>query len=99
MVVVRIRRSLKRFWQLFWSGGEAEQPIVEVMRAASVDTQIKESLFMILRMEHNQRRSAVRSLTARLSIQNAPSTLISALADLEDDSFAEATLKVLEDNL
>ncbi len=98
-MVARIKRSLKRFWRLFWTAGQVDEPLVEVVRAAAVDPQIKESLYMILRMEHGQRRSAVRSLVARLTAQNAPNGLISALADLEDDSFAEATLKVLEIDL
>lgn len=90
---------LKRFWQLFWSGGEADEPLVEVMRAAAVDPQIKNSLFMILRMDSTQRKTAVHSLVIRLKSQNAPEGLISALAFLEDDGFAEATLKVLEQDL
>lgn len=90
---------LKRFWQLFWSGGEADEPLVEVMRAAAVDPQIKNSLFMILRMDSGQRKTAVQSLVIRLKSQSAPQGLISALAFLEDDDFAAATLKVLEQDL
>lgn len=90
---------MKRFWQLFWSGGEAEEPLVEVMRAAAVDPQIKSSLLMILRMDTKQRQTAVHSLEIRLKSQQAPEGLISALSYLKDDQFAEATRKVLEQNL
>lgn len=73
--------------------------MVEVVRAAVVDPQIKGSLFMILRMEQEQRKSAIRSLVARLRTQNAPAGLIDALASLEDDALADVTLKVLEKDL
>lgn len=73
--------------------------MVEVVRAAVVDPQIKDSLFMILRMEQKQRKSAIRSLVSRLESQNAPGGLIRALASLEDDGLADVTLKVLEKDL
>ncbi len=73
--------------------------MVEVVRAAVVDPQIKSSLFMILRMEQKQRKSAIRSLVTRLKDQSAPGGLVSALASLEDDDLAEVTLKVLERDL
>lgn len=99
MVWQRLKRTSVRFWQLFWSGGEAEEPLVEVVRAAAVDPQIKDSLFMILRMEPKQRQAAVQSLVIRLKTQGAPGGLIAALGYLEDDEFANATLKVLENNV
>ena len=97
--MARLKQSLRRFWQLFWSAGEAEEPLVEVVRAASVDPQIKNSLFMILRMDSNQRKTAVYSLVTRLKAQKAPEGLVMALSYLEDDDFAQATLQVLENDL
>lgn len=99
MLTSRFKRHARRFWQLFWSAGEVEEPIVAVVRAASVDPQIKSSLFMILRMDSNQRKTAVYSLVTRLRAQQAPDGLVAALSYLEDDDFAQATLKVLENDL
>ena len=54
---------------------------------------------MILRMERNQRKTAIQSLVTRLSAQQAPEGLISALGYLKEDQFADATLKVLENDM
>ena len=99
MVVVKVKQAAKRFWQRFWHAGEGPEPLVEVVRAAAMDEQIKDSLFMILRMERKQRKSAVQSLVVRLQVQQAPAGLVAALSSLEDDAFADATLKVLEETI
>ena len=88
----------KNLWRKVLSGGEPDAPLVEMIRAAKVDPQIKASLIMILRMDTFQRRSAIGSLTTRLQMQQAPGSLISALAQLEDDEFAATTLALLDED-
>lgn len=87
---------LKTLWRKILSGGEPDAPLIEMIRAAKVDPQIKASLVMILRMDTLQRRAAIASLTIRLQLQNAPEALISALSQLEDDDFAATTLSLLD---
>ena len=78
----------KNLWRKVLSGGEPDAPLVEM----------KASLIMILRMDTFQRRSAIGSLTTRLQMQQAPGSLISALAQLEDDEFAATTLALLDED-
>ncbi|MFT5014298.1 MAG: hypothetical protein ACJAX5_001676 [Patiriisocius sp.] len=90
---------LKTLWRRILSGGEPDAPLVEMIRAAKVDPQIRTSLLLILRMDTLQRRAAIASLTIRLRMQQAPEALISALAQLDDDDFAAITLSLLDEDL
>jgi hypothetical protein len=90
---------LKTLWRRILSGGEPDAPLVEMIRAAKVDPQIRTSLLLILRMDTLQRRAAIASLTIRLQMQQAPEALISALAQLDDDDFAAITLSLLDEDL
>jgi hypothetical protein len=92
----RLINYLKTLWRRVLSGGEPDSPIVEMVNVAKVDPQIRDSLLMILRMDTFQRRSAIGSLTIRLQMQQAPSSLIAGLKQLEDDEFAATTLALLD---
>ncbi|MFT5100124.1 MAG: hypothetical protein ACI9HY_002250, partial [Planctomycetaceae bacterium] len=46
---------LKTLWRRILSGGEPDAPLVEMIRAAKVDPQIRTSLLLILRMDTLQR--------------------------------------------
>lgn len=86
-----------RFVKRVWTGDQVDEPIVEMIRAAAVDPQIKNSLLMILRMDSNQRKTAIVSLVQRLKLQQAPPGLVQGLAQLENDDLAATALRLLEE--
>ncbi|XOV90258.1 MAG: hypothetical protein ACFHX7_10335 [Pseudomonadota bacterium] len=73
----------------------AEDDLVDLVRVAQEDPQIRQHLLLILEQPTFQRQSLINSWIEELRLVSAPVSLIRALAALTDDDRARITQEIL----
>ena len=73
-----------------------DKTFVALVHEAQEDADFRKQLCRILSLDEFNRKSALNTLIANMSLQKAPGKLIDAMGNLLDDAVAKKTLEMIK---